>query len=265
MSRLMSWLLVGVMLVAPACSREAPPLTPEQARDKGDALIKQMSDTAGALTTFGYTADEVRERVRRTGEKYQDRVTRKVVIRRPDALMYTASGDNHDGAVWYSGGSVTAVLNKQKVWVRGPMPDTLDEALDFLSVEYAMQVPTADLLYSSPYDALISAETTGGWVNEEEVDGVRCDHLSYQEGGVAWELWINQQTHLPKKIALTYKDQPSGPRTEVVFRDLELSPAVTEATFTPAVPEGYTRIRMMRHASVEAPSASESQAAPPSQ
>ena len=30
------------------------------------------------------------------------------------------------------------------------MPPSLDEALDFLSGEYAVQMPTADLLYSSP-------------------------------------------------------------------------------------------------------------------
>ena len=42
------------------------------------------------------------------------------------------------------------VLNAHKVWARGPMPPSLDEALDYLSAEYAIQMPTADLLYRPP-------------------------------------------------------------------------------------------------------------------
>jgi hypothetical protein len=263
MSRLMSWLLVGVMLVAPACSREAPPLTPEQARAKGDALIRKMSDTVAGTPAFSYTTDERRERVRRTGEKDALHLTRRVTVRRPDALTFTISGDR-DGAAWFQNGSLTAVLDKDKVWVKGPMPASLDEALDFLAVEYAMQLPTADLLYSNPYDALISDQTTGGWVNAEEVDGVMSDHLSYQEGDLAWELWLRQDTALPKKIALTYKGEPGQPRSEVVFSDWNPAPRITDATFAPQVPDDYRRIRIMRHASVEAPSETEAQAAPPS-
>jgi hypothetical protein len=263
MSRQWSWLLAAGLLVAPACGKKEAPLTPEQARAKGDALIKKMSDAVAAGKTFSYTANESRERVRRNGEKYQDRATRNVVVRRPNALTFTASGGDHDGAAWYDGTSITVVLNKQKVWARGPMPETLDEALDYLAVEYAMQLPTADLLYSNPYEALLSDATTGGWVNVEPVDGVACDHLSYQEGDVAWELWLRQDTTLPKKIALTYKSQPGQPRSEVVFSDLNTSPAIADSTFTAVVPEGYSRIKIMRHASVEATPIADAASTPP--
>ena len=49
------------------------------------------------------------------------------------------------------------MANREKIWVRGPMPGTLDEAMDFLSAEYDIQIPTADLLYSNPYEALMTA------------------------------------------------------------------------------------------------------------
>jgi len=252
MSSKFAWVLVATLVLAAGCTKKEAPLTPEQARAKGDALIKKMSDSAAAAKVFAYTAEESRERVRRNGEKYVDRVTRKVIIRRPDALAFTASGGDHDGAAWYDGQSLTVVLNKPKVWARGPMPATLDEALDFLSEEYAMQMASADLLYSNPYEALISKETTGGWVNVEPAAGVECDHLAYQEGDVAWELWLTRDRTLPKKLKLTYKGQPGEPVSEVVYSDLNVSPAITDATFTPAVPEGFTRIKIMRHASVEA-------------
>ena len=85
------------------------------------------------------------------------------------------------------------------------MPGTLDEAMDFISAEYDVQIPTADLLYSNPYEALMTADTTGGWVGVEKVGERTCDHLSYQQAVVDWQIWLTQderklpcqlQTHL---------------------------------------------------------------------
>jgi hypothetical protein len=38
--------------------------------------------------------------------------------------------------------------------------------------------------------------------------------------------------------------------TRIVFHDWDASPVVSEATFAPAVPEGYRRIRIMRHTTI---------------
>jgi hypothetical protein len=38
--------------------------------------------------------------------------------------------------------------------------------------------------------------------------------------------------------------------TRVVFHDWNAAPAISDATFQPAVPDGYKRIKVMRHATV---------------
>jgi hypothetical protein len=256
MSGRLCWMLVAGLALTAGCSKKEAPLTPEEARAKGNALIKKMSDTVAGTKAFSYSTDEVRERVRRSGEKVSSKFTRKVVVRRPDAFMFTTSGGDRDGAAWYDGKYITAISNKQKIWVRGPMPPTLDEAIDFVSAEYAVQMPSGDLLYSNPYEALISSATTGGWVNTEQVGTRTCDHLSYQEGDIAWQLWLTQDDKaLPCKIEITYKGEKGQPKAEVVFSDWNSNPTITDSTFVPAVPDGYSRIKMLRHATVEAPAA----------
>jgi hypothetical protein len=141
-----------------------------------------------------------------------------------------------------------------KVWARGPMPPTLDEALDYVSQEYAIQMPSADLLYSSPYEALMTAETTGGWRDVQAVDTRQCDHLAYQDPSVDWEIWINVDGRLPCQIRIKYKNEAGQRVTTITFSDLDLSPKVTDDTFTPKVPADYRRIKVMRHGSVEDPS-----------
>lgn len=255
-------LAVGAAVVAASCTRAPETLTPEAARAKGDALLREMSKNLGGLQTFAYTADEVREDVT-GGSRVEKRASRRVVMRRPNALTFTGKGDAVDLVAWYDGKHVTLVSNTDKVWARGPMPPTLDEALDFLSAEYAIQMPTADLLYSSPYDAVMTPDTTGGWVDVQTIDSRQCDHLAYQQPVVDWEIWLNQAGRLPCRVKIVYKNEPGQPSVTVTYSALDLSPPVTDDTFVATIPEGYNRIRIMRHATKEDPKVQAAEADPP--
>jgi hypothetical protein len=209
-----------------------------------------MSKTVSAAQTFSYTATEEGAIANAAGKRKEQKVSRDVIIRRPDAFKAHAKGDERDLEVWYDGKQVTLVGHKQKVWARGPMPATLDEAIDYLSAEYAIQLPTADLVYSNPYDALMTADTTGGWVDRQQIGNRTCDHLAYQQQVVDWELWINEETKLPCQMQITYKTEPGQPKTILVYTNWNSSPQLAADTFTPKVPEGYERLKMMRHATV---------------
>ena len=154
----------ALLISVTGCS-QAPRLSPEEAKAKGDALLRTMSTKMAAVQTFAFTADERRERIGRDGKTGVTSTTRRVVVRRPDRLAFTGKGEEGEMAGWYDGAQITLVSHGHKVWARGPMPATLDESLDFLANEYRVQMPTADLLYSSPYDALMTKDTTGGWVD----------------------------------------------------------------------------------------------------
>jgi hypothetical protein len=258
-------LLWAAIAITGGCRRQEA-LTPEAARDKGDALLRQMSRTLAAAQQFTYTAEEHRQRVRTNGEKVEEVMRRQVSIRRPNKVKLVAKDDTHDGAVWYDGAYLTLVSHKQKSWARGPMPPTLDEAMDFLATEYEIPVPTADLLYSSPYDALITKDTTGGWVGEEKIGAQTCDHVSYKQADVNTELWIAQdERKLPCQIRLTYNKQPGTPSTRVVFSDWNPAAQISDDTFTPNVPSDYERLKIMRNLTVRTKADTEAAPAAPAQ
>ena len=102
----LGYLLAAAVALA-GCTRAPEALTPEAAHAKGDALLREMSAAAGALQTIAYTATEVREEVV-NGVKSETRSVRRVVMRRPNALTFTATGDKRDGAFWYDGEFVYA-------------------------------------------------------------------------------------------------------------------------------------------------------------
>lgn len=245
--RIITLLLCSAIAIAGGCRRQET-LTAEAASDKGDALLRQMSRTLAASQQFTYNSEETRQRVRANGEKVEDVTRRQVSIRRPNRVALVAKDENHDGAAWYDGAYLTVVSNKNKAWARGPMPPTLDEAMDFLAAEYSIPVPTADLLYSSPYDALMTKDTTGGWVGEEKIGGQTCDHLSYKQADVNWDLWLAQdERKLPCQIRLVYNKQPGAPWTRVAFSNWNTAAQIADDTFTPKVPNDYERLKIMRN------------------
>ena len=126
-----------VLVVAAGCNRAEEKLTPEAAAAKGDTLLREMSKNLSALQAFSYTSNETREAAGSGGAKTTKQRTREVIIRRPNMAVFKGSGEAGDTAGWYDGKQLTLVSSKAKVWARGPMPPTLDEALDFLAVEYA--------------------------------------------------------------------------------------------------------------------------------
>lgn len=256
-------LAAATLVLCTACGSEQA-LSPEAARARGDALLAQMSQNLAGLQAFAYTAEQTVEHVRDGGEKAVERFTRRTIVQRPNRLAFTDAGEGREAAAWYDGTHVTLVSNRDRVWARGPMPGTLDAALDFVSAEYAVQIPTADLLYSKPIDALIGPDTTGGWVGVEKVGDRTCDHLSYHDNVVDWQLWLRQDDrHLPCQLAITYKTAPGQPTTRIVFSQLDASPAIDESTFKAKVPDGFSRIRLMRHATtVDEPAAGNSGAQP---
>lgn len=253
-------IVVAATLLAAGCNRASEVLTPEAAKAKGDAMLQEMSKNLGALQTFAYTVDERREIVKGAA-KEERRTSRRVIVRRPNAFAFTTTGGERDGQGWYDGKQITLIANRAKVWARGPMPGTLDEALDFLSAEYDIRLATADLLYANPYDALMTSDTTGGWVDVQKIGERNCDHLAYQHSAVDWEIWLGEGRRLPCQAKIVYKNDPGQPATTVTYVAFEDTPPVSDDTFAAKIPDGYQRIRIMRRATVEDPNL----AAPPSE
>ena len=256
----LAFLVAAAIFVASGCSRSPEPLTPEAASAKGDALLKEMSKNMAALQSFAYSVEERREQVGRGGGKTERKATRRVFLRRPNSLAFTGTGDAGETAGWYNGKDLTLLSHRDKVWARGPMPPTLDEALDFLAAEYAVHMPTADLLYSSPYDALMTKDTTGGWVDIQKIGDRSCDHLAYKQAVVDWEIWLGPTGRLPCQLKITYKQDPGQPSTTLTYQGLDTE--VTDDTFTAKVPDGYQRIKVVRHATVNDPSVAKTSVAP---
>ncbi|AMY09065.1 Outer membrane lipoprotein-sorting protein [Luteitalea pratensis] len=229
-------------LLVAGCSRE--PATPEAKKQRGDEIVKRMSDHLAQAKTFTVETADTRKRSR-GGKEITVHTKRQVTVRRPDRLALRITGDmNLRG--WYDGSKLTLVSDPQKVWARANAAATIDETLDRMADHLAMPVPLADFLYSSPYDALIGTKSTGGYVGSETVEGVACAHVAYKHPAVDWDLWVAETGDpVPRKFVITNKTATRARTTEVTFDKWTFGAEATDATFTPEVPAGYERIQIV--------------------
>ena len=258
-------LACGVALAVAGCSRE--PTTPEARRQRGDEIVRRMSDHIAGARTFTVETTDTRPRMR-SGTEVTQQTTRQFTVRRPDRLVLRVSGDL-DLRGWYDGQKLTFVSDPEKVWARTDGAPTIDDTLDRLAERLAMPMPMADFFYSSPFDALIGTASTGGYVARETIDGVPCVHVAYQHPAVDWDLWVAESGDpLPKKFRITDKRSGRPTTSEVVFTSWTFGVDVTDATFAPQVPADYERIQLVvgtDESPEPAPSPSEPTASAPRQ
>ena len=93
------------------CSRE--PSTPEAKRQRGDEIVRAMSNRLAQATTFTVETTDTRERSR-GGRKVTLRTTRQFTLRRPDRIAVRVTGDTDDLNGWYDGQKLTFVSDSQK-------------------------------------------------------------------------------------------------------------------------------------------------------
>jgi hypothetical protein len=246
------WLLMG-MLAAGAvagCSRE--PATPEAKRAKAEALLKTMSGSLAAAKAIEVDTVEVSDRLRTGGAKAETQSSRHITVRRPDGAYFKQTGEAVDNEVWYDGKHITLAMHKDKAWARGPMPATLDDALDAMATEYAIFVVAADLFYSNPYDSFEASASTGGWTGTEVIDGTTCQHLAFEAKLVNWDIWVADTPQaLPCRMKVTYKQEAGSPTSMLTFRNWNLAPTLAADAFTAKIDPAYERLYLMRAPTAE--------------
>jgi hypothetical protein len=245
-----------VCALIPACRTAPATPTPAERRQRGDALITRMSDRLAAAQRLSFTTTEELARTRDDARRAQ-KLSRQIVVRRPDRLYFKVSGDR-DMEAFYDGRRFTLVSHRDKVFGDFLAPPALDATVDMLGARYDIPLPVGDLLAANPRQALMSTQTTGGWVADESIDGVVTARLEWRHPNVDWSVWIpTTGAPLPKKMFVRYKTRRGLPEATMTFANWNLDVQVPEGIFTARVPPDYEGIAIIQRADSVLPSYSD--------
>ena len=87
--------------------------------------------------------------------------------------------------------------------------------------------------------------------------GVPCHHLAFSQEDIDWQIWIDAGPQpLPRKIVITYAEEPGAPQYTATIKRWSLDPKFTDELFHFVPPEGATKLTGDAPAAASSPTAS---------
>ena len=85
------------------------------------------------------------------------------------------------------------------------------------------------------------------YVETTTITDVPCDHLTVRTAkGVDFQVWVAQGNEpLPRRIVITYKEEPGEPQFWADLSNWNLAPEISDTLFTFTPPEGANRIQFL--------------------
>jgi hypothetical protein len=229
-----------------AFSQDPQPGTPEAAATS-ERLMRSMSDTLAHSKAFTFETTEWIEVMSPSGEKRAVHFTRKVAVRRPNALFFELRGEDDkvfDIASYYRDQTLMLSDKLNGTWAQTAVPGKLDEMLDDVIRKFGLPVPIGDVVSSSPYDAIIGTSARGGLVAWETIDRVPCAKLDYSDAFVEVRLWLPKSgPALPRRLEIIYKQAPIPLVSQLNFTNWKLDVPITSAVFTFQPPAGHDPVQ----------------------
>jgi len=210
-------------------------------------VAKRMAEALAAAEALRVTMDVAWDAVQDDGQTVEFGATRRVAIRRPDrARMEVVDRDGTHRRFVYDGRQVGLADDTHGLHATAPFSGELDAMLAFVREELGLPTPLAELLSLDLYDKLAAADSSA-WAGTQVVDGVACDQVAFRGPGSGVQLWVPSEGEpLPRRIVITYEDEPGQPQFRASLRDWERPPVLEDGLFEFAAIEGSERISFRR-------------------
>ena len=237
--------LAGLPLAQAGAQETAPPAPPEAAAPRprrvdprADEILRKMSALLAGTPRFAMEAEETFDEVSENAPRLQLTNVRRIGVERP-RFAADATGDTLNRAAWYDGRTLTVLDKARNLYLSVEKPGTIDTALDAIADDYGVVVPLSDLFYSDPYTTLMEGVVYGEYQGLHQAAGTLCHHLAFSQDAIDWQIWIDAgEQPLPRKLVITYVDEPGTPQYSAVIRRFTLDPKFPDGLFHFEAPEG---------------------------
>ena len=205
------------------------------------SVLSGMANYLGSLKSFSVEYSSVDEVVTPAGEKLQFLHSGKIIVERPNKLYATRAG---------AAGTSEIFLNKNGLYLYGTNVNaylkldasSIDAAIDAVR-NLGFDAPGADLLDSKPLDNPMTDITSGSYIGDTYIDGVKVHQLAFRGTNVDWQLWVTAgDKPLPLRYVITTKWFSGAPEYTLVLRNWNTAPNIDATQFTFVPPQGAKRL-----------------------
>jgi hypothetical protein len=173
-------------------------------------------DVLRGMSSFLNSADAMTYRVHSTMLEVSDGVSHElstvitVALRRPDRFLVDVLSNEVHNRVLYDGRQLRMYHLVPNFYAQTKATGSVDQILDMIQMKLGIDLPLAELMSKSPYDKIMMDVNALSYLGVEEVDGVACHRLFFDQERFRANMWIENGTRLvPRRVVFEF-DEPDG-------------------------------------------------------
>lgn len=247
-----AWIGMGCALMLASASASASAVT-VQAPDSDEvvaaslieagavAALEKMGRTLRSLPNFGVTSQSSYrfELEDRRILELDAKVTYKVV--QPGKLYINVESGRWDREVYYDGKDLTIWSRPENSYAQVSGVDkNLPELFLVAARDHGIEIPLADLFFWGTAYAPVSSLTAAFEIGPMTLLGEPVVQYAFTQGGADWQLWMSEETGLPRKILVSDRAASSDSISALLTWDT--STKFDASTFKFDAPKGASSI-----------------------
>lgn len=196
--------LAGIAFVASAAWAE---------ENEATKILKAMSDYVTSQKSFSVKFDTDVEVITPQVQKIQFASSGELLVDRPGRLKATRKGGYADVELVFDGNTVSVFGRHDNAYAQASAAGTIDQLVELLRDQYAVDLPGADLLLSNAFAVLSEEIIDAKYIGHGVIDGVESDHLAFRNHDTDWQIWIERgERPIPRKYVITSKAVAGAPQ-----------------------------------------------------
>lgn len=245
------WMALAAAPATCAAAAQAQPAPAAPASTPGAAsqaqartVMMNMAQFLANAARFQVSLRSGYDVVQPSGQKIAFHEDRSITVSRPDRLRI--EGTRSDGAkalTVFSGKEIVLLDYASKVYARAPQPGALDQTIVYFVRDLGMRLPLAAMLLSRLPAELQERVRSVDYVELTAVDGIPAHHIAARTDTVDAQFWVTDGAQpLPRRVVLTYKNEPGQPQFSAEFSKWNLAPVIDDALFAVQAPQELQKV-----------------------
>jgi len=218
---------------------------PTESQVQARAMLMQMAQYLGKAQRFSVVVSGAYDAVQENGQKIEFGENRKITLSRPDNRL-RVEGEHSDGTkvlTVFDGKQITLIDSRSNVFATAPQTGKLDETIIHFVRDLGVRLPLAAMLLSRLPAEFEERLRSVDYIERTSIHGTPAHHLLASTESVDFQVWIaDGDKPLPLRVVLTYREEKGEPQFRARLTGWSFAPAITEKTFSAAVPKGAQKV-----------------------
>lgn len=191
---------------------------------KAENSLEKMFNYLENQSSLSFQADISQDLVFSNGQKIQLGAVAKLKVHRPDKLHIDYQGDRRDVRFYYDGQTFTMEGVRNNVYANfstSSETNNINALVNNIGEKLNITLPLGEIISTeNNVETIRERNISGVYVGESMVNGIACHHLAFRKEDLDWQIWIEKGDRaLPRKLVITYKDDPFSPQYSALLSD----------------------------------------------